>query len=267
MSIEKEPHIYSFDDRYEKRFSPEYENSFLNIFDWDKSYKYHGESSTSYWVTDNAPERIFKDNPECKLVVLLRDPIDRIISHYTWLFSLGRIKKNFREEVSYWINQKYSIYNNPGGNYKYYDLYSRYGTLIERYLEHFNKDQVLIIEFEQMKNNTLEIVNQIYKFLGLKVVSKIEETIVNKSKKGIEILPLESKLQWLKKIMPNKILSILKIRSKYKKVFNPITINAPKPTEEDIIWLKDLFKEEVIKLNKLTGFIPKSWPNFKFENV
>ena len=95
-------------------------------------------------------------------------------------------------------------------------------------------------------------------------MSKIEETIINKSKKGIEILPLESKLQWLKKIMPNKVLSTLKIRSKYKKVFNPITINAPKPTEEDIIWLKDLFKEEVIKLNKLTGFIPKSWPNFKF---
>ena len=66
------------------------------------SARWHGESSTSYTkhpIFDGVPERIREHIPNARFVYVLRDPIDRIVSHYVHNRWHGRETREFAEAV------------------------------------------------------------------------------------------------------------------------------------------------------------------------
>jgi len=65
--------------------------------------KIHGESSVNYTnfpQFKNVPKRMYSLVPEAKLIYVLRDPIERVISHYIHAYANGGEKRPFAKAIS-----------------------------------------------------------------------------------------------------------------------------------------------------------------------
>lgn len=147
MSPEKEPHFFSL--QWEDGI-----HSYERLFEGVDGEKAVGEGSTSYtgWPTfDHVPERIASVIPSVKLVYVVRNPIERMRSHWLHRASTGRILPIDRE-----------LFENP-----IYLERSSYSTQIERYLEHFQRDQLKVIISERLRQSRHDTIKEVYRFLGV----------------------------------------------------------------------------------------------------
>lgn len=146
---------------------------YLDIFsDARERHKLVGEASTSYLACPESAERIHGHNPAAKIIIVLRNPVDRAYSLYNWMVQEGyeyvsnfegalkkeeyRKKKcipNFFEPEYYW-------------NYMYVGS-GRYYAQVRRYKELFG-DTVLVIKFDDLIFRFEETYEGICDFLRIK---------------------------------------------------------------------------------------------------
>src|SRR5437764_6469248 len=84
MSREKEPQFFSISTQWERGFAW-YDSLFE---DEGRPRRWYGESSQSYSGWEPALQRIKAYLEEPRFIVLLRHPVDRLISHYRWLWAM-----------------------------------------------------------------------------------------------------------------------------------------------------------------------------------
>jgi hypothetical protein len=114
-----------------------------------------GEASTMYTKHPRfpgTPERIAATIPDVKLIYVVRDPIERIRSHYQHQVALGAERAPLAE----------AVFGDP-----IYLNVSRYAMQIERYLECFDRGQLLVITSESLRDERARIVRSVYEFLGV----------------------------------------------------------------------------------------------------
>ena len=121
-----------------------------------------GDASVSYLFYEDVPHRIISYNPSAKIIIMLRNPIERAFSHYLMDYRLGLISENFET-----IIQKKSKHKNANLFYQQYIQVSEYAKQIKRYLEVFSGENIYFIDYEDFKNNTSDIVNSVFIFLGV----------------------------------------------------------------------------------------------------
>lgn len=136
------------------------DRNFSKGLDWYKSlFKGSGlayEASPNYTKRDTfpgVPARMYSILPEARLIYVLRDPIDRAISHYIHNYAHGRESRLFKEVIRDFQSN--------------YMLTSKYYYQIQAFLEHYPDKQILLIESEQLRKNTSAALCDIFKFLGL----------------------------------------------------------------------------------------------------
>jgi hypothetical protein len=173
----KEPHTYTWDERYKQRkllF-----NKKLKV-NHQSNLHYYLDSSTSYMVSNNAIERINKDNSEAKFIIIARDPIDRIVSHYNWLSSLDLINKSPLEELKNHLHEKFNYRNHYKYNYKAYLDFSLYGDKMQNIQKFVDKKNILFFLYEDIFKNENESKEKLSNFLNLDM-SEINFIIKNKT--------------------------------------------------------------------------------------
>jgi hypothetical protein len=129
---------------------------YMNLFDCDQNTKAIGEASTAYLSMPDSPFLIKKHLPDVKIIIILRDPVHRMFSHYWHNFKRGVKLPKFEEMVK----------NNHSG-YKYYEYVSHYKQHLDRYLDVFDADQLKILIFEDLKNDPDSVYKEIFKFLNV----------------------------------------------------------------------------------------------------
>lgn len=123
-----------------------------------------GEATPSYLDHADAAESIYQSFPEIKLIILLRDPVDRAISHYYQWFSLRWESQSLQEAIHREINQhRESVWNQPNS----YLARGVYIEFIKKWLSIFPREQVLILSSENFYKNPAEVLTQVFYFLGL----------------------------------------------------------------------------------------------------
>lgn len=136
--------------------------------------KITGEASPYYLFHPHAPKRIYKLLPNIKLIVMLRDPVDRAISHY---FHELREENEFLPMEEAFRNEKKRIkpelikmqadesYNSE--TYRCYSYKSRgiYVDQLIRYFSLFSKDKMLILKSEDLFSNPKGILKDVLAFL------------------------------------------------------------------------------------------------------
>ncbi len=127
-----------------------------------------GEASPSYFDSLEAPERLYSAFPEVKLVVLLRNPVDRAISQFYRLTELNWEVRSFDRAISDEIarlaqNPAYIIGEEPGN----YLARGRYIEFIKNWLNFFPKEQLLVLRSEDFYAGTATTVKQVLEFLDL----------------------------------------------------------------------------------------------------
>lgn len=145
-----------------------------------------GEASNSYAKYPRyrgVPKRIAAHIPEARLIYVIRDPIDRIRSHYQTKVAEGTKVAPFEA----------AIFDDP----TYID-YSRYALQIGQYMEYFQREQLLIITAEALRNSRQATLRRVYEHLGVDmdfVPSNLDrEFYQTKDRAALSPIPL-----WLRK--------------------------------------------------------------------
>jgi len=111
-----------------------------------------GEFSHSYLSSPEAPGRIAAYSPTMRLLVCLREPVDRAFSDYLDLVKNNGFAGSFTEAI-----EQYPRLLDRG----------RYATHLSRYLERFPADQLHVGLFDDLKTGAQEYADEVYDFLGI----------------------------------------------------------------------------------------------------
>ena len=167
MSSQKEPDYFSDADlqnegMYYGKNRIDTIKKYHNLFDNNSESKLKGEASVSYLFYKNVPQKIKEYNTDSKIIIMLRDPIDRAFSHYLMDYRLGLVSDSF-EDI---IDQK-SVHKDAKLFYQQYIELSEYANQVKRYLDVFDSREILFIEYEDLKMDVLNVVKKTYLFLGV----------------------------------------------------------------------------------------------------
>jgi hypothetical protein len=162
----KEPNFFSkvIHDGYQNnsrnsRISGQYWRGiywYENLFRHCSSAKAVGEASVQYMTDVDAPKLISEVLPHVRLIFLLRDPIDRLISQY-WQEVRDKQPLPSVEEM---------ITNKHPALQRYIDI-SSYHIHLERFLRIFPRDQILVYLLDDLKNNPEYLIQNIYLNIGV----------------------------------------------------------------------------------------------------
>lgn len=117
-----------------------------------------GESSTHYTklpVYKGVPERIARFNPNARFIYLMRDPVERAISHYWHNVRDMKWGKEWRGMLS-------AVKHNPQ-----YVAFSDYAMQLRPYLDIFGRERVFATTFERMVKEPDDVVREIFEWLQL----------------------------------------------------------------------------------------------------
>lgn len=126
-----------------------------------------GETSPSYTAYPKwkgVPQRMFSVVPNAKLIYILRDPIERMISHYLNRYAAGVEDREINDALAD-FNQDYVIR-------------SHYYFQLEQYLKFFPASNILIITTEELSQFPQKTLTTVFKFLG--VSQEIDSSIFAK---------------------------------------------------------------------------------------
>ncbi|HLI07094.1 MAG TPA: sulfotransferase domain-containing protein [Ktedonobacteraceae bacterium] len=135
-----------------------------------------GESSPYYLFDPRIPARVRTALPEVKLIVLLRNPVDRAYSHHWLSTHEGHETLSFEkalrleeerlrgEEEKMLVDEHYESYN-----HRHYAYLGRgvYVDQLRTWLRSFPREQFLILKSEDLYQNPVAITKQTLEFLGL----------------------------------------------------------------------------------------------------
>ena len=168
-----------FDDNYELGLNW-YRSMFPTIFQKYISKLKHqkfltGEDTPFYFWKEDAVNRINKILPNVKLIIILRNPIDRAYSNYTDRINQGKELNSFEEVIEREINlikkngeknsksnQIIDIIKEPA-----YLAKGIYVNQLELWIKKFPLNQFHILSTEEMANNPNKTLQKVFEFLEI----------------------------------------------------------------------------------------------------
>ena len=252
---------YKFD---KETINSSYLNSFVynlkdysSLFSEAERFKAIGEASPIYLYDKNAPLEIKNTIPDIKLIVILRNPIERAFSNFSMhLAGLGLETTNNFIEALELEDERIDKDWWWGFHYKNAGLYSEQLT---RYFNIFKKDQILILTYDDFKINPDKIYLEITNFLGVRPYNNEN---INKYYKVSEA----TKIRWIEQILHNenfttKIKNVIG-RSKGKRIKDFIRRKnkyKPKITEREFNFLVSYFRKDIMKLENMIDKDLSNW--------
>jgi hypothetical protein len=245
-------------------------NKELNFFNhnYEKGYPwYHrrfefgpwktGEYSVRYFHDKNVPERIHRYNPNARLILSLRNPIDRAFSQHK-----HEIRRNRLPEHLYDFSE--AMEQNPT-----YIEQGRYATHLERYLSFFDLDQIHIILFDDIVSKPTEVLSSLFSFLGVNasfqpsmVSEKTNVAHIYRSRRLHRFIRATS--SYIREFLGESTVEAVKATRLPAVVrgYNEVEFDesvVPPLSEDMRKYLRDVFSEEVEKLQVLMGRELSHW--------
>ncbi len=237
---------------------------YLKLFHDVKASLIIGEASTGYLFSKVAAREIYKFNPNSKILISIREPVDFMYSDFLQLLYMGdEVVTDFKLALILENKRKRWEEVPTSAHYPsilYYKEKAKFYEQIKRYLSVFPRENVKIILLDDLKRNPRKVYREILEFL--KVKNKDFEpdfTLKNKAKiYRVKLIRdvLHNPDKWglikkvLRKILPSR--AYVKLYQFLKKI-NTVTYNKP-PLDKNLkLELMKEFKSEVKKLSSLIG--------------
>jgi len=143
-----------------------------------------GEKSTSYYEFPHIAQKIKEFDNKCKILIILRDPVERAISNYFFTKNFG-LENRSLEEVFLEKKEPPTLDKEISVNPFDYLKRGHYAELIEPYLQVFKK-QLKVIQFEELNKYPDKVLNDIFYFLECNPYSSYHNSLekVNAAKRG-----------------------------------------------------------------------------------
>lgn len=125
-----------------------------------------GEACPNYFDFPETPERLARHCPTTKFIILLRNPVDRAISHYHHWRKIHQ--ESLSLEDAFEMNLKNLSPNSPySGVPKNYLERGLYANHLRRWFSYFPRERFLILKSERFYENPEATLRQVYEFLEL----------------------------------------------------------------------------------------------------
>jgi len=163
----------SFFDRHWARGESWYRGNFPNVA--RTRGKHVGEASPSYVFHPLAPRRVQEVVPEARLIVLVRNPVDRALSQYNHEVALGREPLPFEEALDAEEERLRGEQERMASDPRYfsrewwshtYKARGRYAEQLERWLAVFPREQLLVLPSDDLGSDPARAHAQVLEFLG-----------------------------------------------------------------------------------------------------
>ena len=121
---------------------------YLTLFPRPTTERYLGEASPFYLRSTAAPGALFARFPTARLILVLRDPIDRARSHHRMEVRNGRLPSSFSVAVAEELGLS------AAGQRPRHGLIESgcYGLALQRYRSVFPASQMLLLDLSELKN-------------------------------------------------------------------------------------------------------------------
>ena len=141
-----------------KEYNKDHIETYYKVFPRKKG-QICGELTTRYMSHPGCIELIKKTAPDTKIFVILRNPIYRTLSHINHTLVKRGKRFNLQDDNAK-LFKLYSVFSEAY-------IYSFYSDPIKRIYDLFDKSNVLILQYEKCKLNTIEEIAKTYRFLGV----------------------------------------------------------------------------------------------------
>jgi hypothetical protein len=207
-----------------------------------------GEASPAYThspAVPGVPERMAQLVPNAKLIYLVREPMERMRSHF-----LMQCRRNASSESLADL-----LTDNPESRCL---LASCYGSQLEKFLEYYPLEQILVVESEELARQRSCALARIFDFLGVESTFSTPLFQHRRNVTAHQRIPnalgrriLDSLvMRWAKRILPDFLFYHLRNVTIFPCSVEPPSMELPENMEREI---QDRFFAEVNLLRKLSG--------------
>jgi Sulfotransferase domain. len=163
-------------------FSQEYERGlghYRSLFGDAGADQMLGEKSADYLGDPDAPRRLAETLPDAKLIVQLRNPVDRAYSDYKMLYRRGTITEGPQEHLR------------PGG-----PLHERllgqglYAHHLRRWFDLFPREQIQVLLYEDVLAEPARVVDEVCRHIGVPTHFSSDFAATRRNDSGVAHLPL-----------------------------------------------------------------------------
>ena len=171
MANKKEVHFFDNEDTFRDK-APDY-SLYHTAFSPEPPHELVGEATPIYMYWHDAPRRMWQYNPNMKLIVILRNPIERAYSHWNMERSRNAETLSFWEAIKSETQRCRESLPYQHRVYSYIDR-GFYLEQLRRLSTYFRKEQILILRNEELKNKPHETLQNVCDFLGVNSFLDIE---------------------------------------------------------------------------------------------
>ena len=142
----------------------------LENFDSGWRWRVAGEVTADYLYYPRALERIAQYNADMKVIVSLRNPVERAFSQWNMRREKGQEPLEFIDALK--RDEEIGIWKGPRGNA--YLARSLYVPQLEKVFQLFPREQVFIIKYENFRADPFPLLDRMFDFLGLRRKSHLK---------------------------------------------------------------------------------------------
>jgi hypothetical protein len=285
MSPVKEPSYFSFETRPEN-FSSKYQamireqmenvrkgldrglaqnsvrgivsewTDYLRLFTGATQVKAIGEASVCYLWSQTAARAIRERVPHARILLILRDPADRVFSQYLHYRSFGHATLGFRQHVERCLrsDRQLSPYN-PILDF------GMYAGQVERYFASFPRDQIRIWLYEETLKDPRTFHREVLEFLGVDPAGGTEikkrhlEVSIARVPMLTNILKRARIYDFLRDALPSGLQRF--VRPMFCRPRRSMHMSA-----RDRAFLVDFYRQDVCRLEQLIGRDLSAWRSY-----
>ncbi|MBU1139078.1 MAG: sulfotransferase domain-containing protein [Proteobacteria bacterium] len=262
-SLNKHPEIFISGSK-----EPAYYVEDAGFSDWSEyialyknavGFKIICDASTGYLYEKHAPQRIFNNHPNSKILIVLRNPVKMAYAYWKYMHIEGNESLPFEETLSdqvvaYRKSHKFKEEcKNWWASYLYLER-AKYYCQVKRYVKQFGVKNVKIVIFEELIANPREKIKEILSFLDVREDIDID---LEKDNVGGEL-----RFRWLRDYIYLREYPLLRklLPPKIREIARAIVrdMNKKKGRHDGLrhdleIKLYTYFEDDVAKLENLIG--------------
>jgi hypothetical protein len=229
---------------------------YLRLFEKADGYIAIGEATPGYLWDPDAPKLIHQTVPHARIIMILRDPIERAYSQYLQSVKYSGMKASFYDELMRDYKSQEKLY---GPSQLYVEM-GMYYKQVNRYFDIFGREKIKVIIFEEFTQHPAQTVNEVLAFLGVNytVTADIWE---HYNPDSVPRSPLSRLIfaffRWLRArdikfykmlaLLPDSVVESLPEKILFKKT------HKPKIDPKAVKFLQEIYHDDVLKLESLLG--------------
>ena len=226
------------------------------------------DASTDYLSWPGVAERVRTASPAAKIIVILRDPIDRLISEHLHLVRDGMESLELVGSLAAEDERKAQRWN----TLFYHRTRSKYFEGVRSYLNLFGEENVLILSYEELQSEPMTIESQVCTFLGVERsgMLRLSSTQMNVSAPAKSIILDDffsgrTAPDWLKfsvktALGRNRSIELSsRLRARLRSSRHSPKLNRAKLAEQVCPYIRDELRMDVSALSTLLGREFNEW--------